>query len=299
MLASGERPEAVRKGGSQIALPAGLPAVSDRESPFLTVSAGFCSPSHPINTGSIGVFADLYTDSTTASVSDDRFTGLRNRVRRWSFPAGARMHPSVAGAAGSGSRRRQPPPSPRRPSRPRCRPERRSGDAVPAFPQFPARPRDGPASAPRCVPGFPARASCRAASACVPPTPRSRVPDGPHGRSDEPWRHRGAGDRPPCTWERWPTPACGAEIARNVERVLRAQLKAALDRPSPVGVGAERERRNARVPAQGCERPPQRGEMPVHHPAARPDPGSPFISAGCEPPRGVHLLHLRQEIEVP
>ena len=67
-LASGERLEAVRKRGSQVALPARLPAVSDGESPILTVSAVFCSPVHPINTESIGVFADPYTDSQSGSV---------------------------------------------------------------------------------------------------------------------------------------------------------------------------------------------------------------------------------------
>ena len=50
----------------------------------------------------------------------------------------------------------------------------------------------------------------------------------------------------------------------DVERVLRAEMQAALDCPTAVGVGAERLRRDAGVPAQGGHRLAQGDEVAVH-----------------------------------
>ena len=56
----------------------------------------------------------------------------------------------------------------------------------------------------------------------------------------------------------------GGDMARDVERILRAPVEAALDDPAAVGVGAERLRRDAGVPAQRGQRLAQRDEAPIH-----------------------------------
>ena len=87
-------------------------------------------------------------------------------------------------------------------------------------------------------------------------------------------------------------------MARDVERVLRAELEAAFDGPQSVGIEAECLRRHPGVPAQGGEGPAQGDEMPVHHRAGPAGPASRPVLSGGEAPGGVHLVELRQEIEV-
>ena len=55
-----------------------------------------------------------------------------------------------------------------------------------------------------------------------------------------------------------------AEVARDVEGVLRTELETALDDPAAVGVGTKGLRRYARMPPQSGERLAQRYQVAVH-----------------------------------
>ena len=54
-------------------------------------------------------------------------------------------------------------------------------------------------------------------------------------------------------------------MARDVERILRAELETTLDGPPAIGVAVERTRRCTGVAAQGRDRVPQRDKVPIHY----------------------------------